>query len=254
MNAEQALIEAETAANGGDLAAAERTLRQMWPDVAKAPGDALHLLATLRLHEGKVADAELLLRGAVHAEPKSLRHHIALGHVLTGAGNHAGAVDAYAEALRIDPRWPGLRLVFAHAAYKAGRTAEAETAARQVVKEAPSADAWDVLSAASRAQGKGKEALEAADQALRLDPNHFNARNSRGAALLLLNRDREALEVFDGLAAQGVQAPVLSLNRGAALEKLGRKQEAQAVYAEAAQRWPNLPNLQQQLAQRRQRA
>jgi predicted Zn-dependent protease len=51
-----------------------------------------------------------------------------------------------------------------------------------------------------------------------------------------------------------VQAPVLALNRGAALEKLGRKAEAQAVYADAAQRWPNLPNLQTQLAQRRKQA
>lgn len=254
MNTEQALTEAETAANRGDIAAAERTLRQVWPDMAKAPGDAMHLLATLRLREGKAADAEQLLRDAVRAEPTSLRHRIALGHVLAGASNHAGAADAYAEALRIDQKWPGLRAAYAQACYQAGRAEDSEKAARQLLKEAPSADAWDMLSAALRAQNKGKEALDAADQALRLDPNHINAKNSRGAALLLLNRDKEALEVFDALAAQGMEAPVLTLNRGAALEKLGRSAEAQALYAAAAQRWPDLPNLQAQLAQRRQRA
>jgi predicted Zn-dependent protease len=254
MNAEQALTQAETAANRGDVAAAERTLRQMWPDMAKAPGDAMHLMATLRIREGKTADAEHLLRGAARAEPTSLRHQIALGHLLTGAGNHAGAADAYAEALRIDQKWPGLRAVYAQACYQAGRHEDAEMAARRLVKEAPSADAWDMLSAALRAQNKGKEALDAAEQALRFDANHHNGLNSRGAALLLLNRDKEALEVFDALAAQGVHAPVLALNRGAALEKLGRKAEAQAVYADAAQRWPHLPNLQAQLAQRRKQA
>lgn len=254
MNTEQVLTEAETAANRGDIAAAERTLRQAWPDMAKAPGDAMHLLATFRIREGKQSEAEQLLRAAVRAEPTSLRHHIALGHVLVGMNNHAGAADAYAEALRLDQKWPGLRAVYAQACYKAGRGADAEMAARQLLKETPSADAWDVLSAALRAQHKGKEALDAADQALRLDPNHIDARNSRGAALLLLNRDKEALEVFDALAAEGVEAPVLILNRGAALEKLGRASEAQALYAAAAQRWPHLPNLQAQLAQRRQRA
>lgn len=254
MNAEQVLTEAETAANRGDIGAAERALRAAWPDMSKAPGDAMHLLATLRIREGKQADAEHLLRGAARAEPTSLRHHIALGHVLVGMGNHAGAAEAYAEALRIDQKWPGLRAAYAQACYNAGRAADAEMAARQLIKDEPSAAAWDMLSAALRAQNKGKEALEAADQALRLDPNDINARNSRGAALLLLDRHKEALEMFDALAAQGVEAPVLTLNRGAALEKLGRAQEAQTLYAAAAQRWPHLPNLQAQLAQRRQRA
>jgi tetratricopeptide (TPR) repeat protein len=242
MNTDQVLTEAETAANRGDIAGAERILRQAWPDMERAPGDAMHLLATFRILEGKAGDAEQLLRAAARAEPTSLRHPIALGHLLT-----------YAEAMRIDPRWRGLRLAFCQAAYQSGRAVEAEQVARQQLKEAPSADAWDMLSAALRAQHKGKEALEAAEEALRIDRNHRNAQNSRGAALLLLDRDREALEVFDALAAQGVNAPVLSLNRGAALEKLGRKQEAEAIYADAAQRWPHLPNLQANLAQRRQR-
>lgn len=254
MNTDQVLTEAETAANRGDIAGAERILRQAWPDMARAPGDAMHLLATFRILEGKAGEAEQLLRAAARAEPTSLRHPIALGHLLTGAGNHAAAADAYAEAMRIDPRWRGLRLAFCQAAYQSGRAAEAEQVARQQLKEAPSADAWDMLSAALRAQHKGKEALEAAEEALRIDRNHHNAQNSRGAALLLLNRDREALEIFDALAAQGVNAPVLSLNRAAALEKLGRGQEAEAIYADAARRWPHLPNLQAQLAQRRQRA
>ena len=74
MNAEQVLTEAETAANRGDIGAAERALRAAWPDMSKAPGDAMHLLATLRIREGKQADAEHLLRGAARAEPTSLRH------------------------------------------------------------------------------------------------------------------------------------------------------------------------------------
>ena len=60
-------------------------------------------------------------------------------------------------------------------------------------------------------------------RALRLDPNDINARNSRGAALLLLDRHKEALEMFDALAAQGVEAPVLTLNRGGPVIWLSEK-------------------------------
>jgi pentatricopeptide repeat protein len=44
---------------------------------------------------------------------------------------------------------------------------------------------------------------------------------------------------------------VLTHKRGDALSKMGRTSEARAVYDEAAQRRPHVPNLQQRLADRR---
>jgi superkiller protein 3 len=179
-----------------------------------------------------------------------LRHHVALGHVLYTAGKYAGAADAYATAARIDPAWPGLQLVLSNACYSAGRLDDAERAAREALRM-PTSPGWDALAAALRGQGKGQDSLAAAEEAVRMDSANLDAQNSLGAALLMLDRAQEALAVFDRLAAQGVDAPVLSLNRGDALSKLGRTSEARAVYDEAAQRWPHFPNLQQRLADRR---
>jgi tetratricopeptide (TPR) repeat protein len=251
MSQDDALDKAEAALNRGDAAGAEQAITQEWRDLAKAPGDALHILAMVRMAQNNLADAEKFMRNAVRAEPKSLRHNIALGHILSAANNHAGAVEAYMAAGKIDPKWPGLLIALSRAQYGAGRGADAERAAREAIEAAPSAEAWDALSCALRAQGKGQDALKAADEALRLDWQNLNAQNSRGAALLMLKRSQEALDVFDTIAAQGVEMPVLALNRGEALEQLGRTAEARALYDDAARRWPNLPNLQARLKAKR---
>jgi len=251
MSDDEVLTRAEAHLSMGDTENAERALTAAWRDISRAPGDAQHLMATIRLEQRRVDEAVQLMRGAVRTEPNSLRHHIALGHMLRGAGDAAGAMEAYAAAGRIDPKWPGLLLVYSHAAFDCRKYEEAERAARQLVQETPSVDAWNALSGALRALGKGQEALAAAEEALRLDPHDMPAHNHRGAALLVLNRPQEALDVFDAMEAQGLRAPVLSLNRGAALQMLGRDREASHVYDEAATLWPHYPNLQSQIARRR---
>lgn len=251
MSDEQILSEAERALSIGDVAGAEATLSRKWPGLARAPGDALHLMASIRLRQGRVQEAEKCFRDAVAAEPQSLRHTIALGHARVELEDYAGAAEAYAQAIRINRAWPGLMLVYSNANYQCGRLDEAEKAARQAIKDAPSVEAWNALSNAMRGQNKAAEALQAADEALRLNPGDQFALHNRGAALLLLGRAQEALSIFESLAAQGIAAPVLSLNRGDALDALGRRAEADAVYAEARTRWPHLPNLQAQIAKRR---
>lgn len=250
MDSEQVLVTAEAAAKQGDFASAEQTLTQAWPDMTSAPPDARHLLGMVRVNQNRLGEAEQLLRSAIRSEPDSLRHHIALGHILSAAFNPAGAADAYAEALKIDSKWPGLLRRFSHVAYRAGRAVDAERAARQLIAEEPSADAWNTLSCALREQNKGKEALEAADQSLKLAPDNAPALNSRAAALMTLGRHQEALDGFEALAARGVQGPTITLNRAAALEKLGRKYEADAAYADAAAHWPQHPRVRQALAAR----
>jgi tetratricopeptide (TPR) repeat protein len=251
MTPNEVLDAAERAIQQSDLDEAERLLTQAWPGMSKAPGDALHALAQVRLLQNRANEADALLSDAVRAEPHSLRHHIAWGHVLLGLGRHAEAASAYSRALEIDRKWPGLLLTFARAAYAAGRYPESERAAREALSQEQSAEAWNALSGALRAQGKAREALEAALSALHLDPIHAGALNSKGAALLALGNAQEALAVFDQIVGDGVQSPVLSLNRGTALMMLKRKAEAEAVFEEALRLWPDLPNLKQQVAQRR---
>jgi tetratricopeptide (TPR) repeat protein len=150
--------------------------------------------------------------------------------LFTSQRNHRRAAEAYADALNLDERWPGLLHVFALACYRSGRYANVESAARRWIAMAPSADAWDTLSCALRAQGKAAEALSAAETALKLAPDHVQAQHSKGAALLRLGRQEEALVLFEALSELGVNAPALFLYRGQVLQGLNRVQEAAEVF------------------------
>lgn len=252
MSQDAILDQAEISLNNRDPDGAARILLQQWPDISRAPADAQHILATARMAQGRGDDAELLMRGAARAEPNSQRHLVALGHILMQIGNPQGAIQAYTDAARIDRKWPGLLTVLSEAYYRAGRFADAEQVARESTA-VPTTAAWSALSNALRAQAKLDGALAAADEALRLDRTDLNARHDKGAALLGLNRAQEALQIFDALLADGVDLPVLQINRALAFEALGRKADARAVYEDAARRWPNLPNLQDRVASARKR-
>ena len=122
--------------------------------------------------------------------------------------------------------------------------------ARFAVQAEPSAAAYDALACALRDQGKSADALDAAEQALRLAPDSNAAQHTK-AQHPALGRNAEALAMFEELNKRGVAAPAITMNRGAALEKLGRSVEAARLYTEAAAAWPDFPDLQRQRASRR---
>lgn len=251
MRPEPVLAQAEQFLRAGDYGAAELTLATLWADTSNAPGAALHLLALVRRRQNRVADAELLLRRAIAREPNDPRHHVALADVLRDAGFHAHAAASYSEALRLAPNIPNVRLARSRALLSAGSAALAEIAAREAVAKEPSADAWDALSCALRAQDRLEEALAAADAAVKCDPAHAPAAHTHAVALSRLGRNEELLTELDNLAARGVHAPALWLNRGVALLGLTRTADAEAVFADGVKQWPFDTTLQSALANTR---
>jgi tetratricopeptide (TPR) repeat protein len=250
MSQEAALDQADLCLANGDPSGAERALTQAFPDITRAPPEVQHSMAMVRMAQGNPPQAERLMRGALMAEPNSLRHTIALGHILSAQYNDTGALEAYTTAERIDPKWPGLNVAISQTLYRLQRYSEAEQAARRGAGSAASSEA---LSNALRAQGKSREALAAADDALTYDWQNVDAQHARAAALMELGRPQEALDIFNDLIGRGIDLPVLQMNKGAALEALGRKADARAIYDDAARKWPNLPNLQDRLAAARKR-
>lgn len=240
----------EAALRRSDTEAAESALTGQWPNFTSAPAEAQHLMALVWLARLDGGRAQQFMRAAVRAEPKSLRHQLALGHLLSAENDHAGAADAYGAAHQIDPNWPGLDLVLSLANYRAGRYPEAERHARAAVKTRPGLETWDALADALRALGRGEEALAASDEALKFNGQDVNAQHGRGAALLMLGRAQEALDIFDRLI-KIANVPTLALNRATAYDMLGRAAEARAIYDDVQRRWPNLPKLQQHIAVRR---
>jgi len=207
--------------------------------------------ANRALQQGRIDDAEKLLRGAVQADPQSITSHVALATVLAQREQYGAAADSYANAMRIDRNRNGLALAYAISCFRAERYDEAEKSARFALQAQPSVGAHDTLASVLREQGKLPEALAAAEEALRLAPGNVVALNTKGTILLAMGRAADALAIFEGLSNSLPDAPGVVLNRGAALEKLGRAQDAQRLFTEAAARWPNFAALQRQRGQRR---
>jgi predicted O-linked N-acetylglucosamine transferase (SPINDLY family) len=89
--------------------------------------EALVSLAVLRLGRGDVPAATALLVRCCGLAPNNAEAWDALGLALLQTGDTAGAADAFAEALRVKPRWLDAALHLVDAACAAG-TAEAELA------------------------------------------------------------------------------------------------------------------------------
>lgn len=251
MDLDQTLAQVDKLIAAGDAGGAEAALMAAFPDPSKAPAEVQHSWSSVRMLQRRVEDAEKFLRKATELEPQSLRHQIALGHLRASIGNHVGAVEAYAAAMRIDRSWPGLVTVYALECFAAGRYEESEKAARYWIEVAPNAFAWDTLSCALREQNKAQEALSAAEQAVRLEPKDARPRHSQAAALVKLGRNEEALKILDALMAEGVNGPAVYLNRGTALKNLKRTKEAAAAFAEGASRHPTNQALKQAAASTR---
>jgi tetratricopeptide (TPR) repeat protein len=90
-------------------------------------------------------------------------------------------------------------------------------------------------SAASRyfSDGDYQQALANYDEALRENPDLTAARWGRAETLIMLNREYEAVEIYDGLIATEPAVAAHYANRGIALDRMGRYQEALASYEKA---------------------
>ncbi|MBC7768783.1 MAG: tetratricopeptide repeat protein [Phycisphaerales bacterium] len=251
MSPDVVLREAERLLRAGDALGAERTLATLWSDTAHAPAAVLHLLGLIRRGQKRIPESERYFRRAIAAEPSAPQYHFALAEVLASVGAHSHAAAAFAETLRLDPKFPRVRALYTQSAFAAGMLTEAEHAARPLVEGEPTADNWDLLSRILRAQDKLDEALGAADAALTVNPRHTPAAHGRAATLARLGRNEEALAVLDALNAQGLEAPALVFTRGNALFNLARAREAEAAFADGARRWPQDSGLHNALANAR---
>jgi tetratricopeptide (TPR) repeat protein len=254
MSPDETISRAETVFAGGDPWGAESVLATLWADTTNAPPRVLHLLGAIRLQQRDFPQSEQFYRRAIEASPAEPRHHAALGELLFMARHHDHAIASYQEAMRLNPALPGIQVAYGKACFRAGRFAEAEKSARAILAAEPSPQAWDMLSSCLREQGNGKEALDAAEQGLKLEPNSVKCAHSRAAALASVGRDQEALEAFDALLPRLAGSPATSFYRAKALVNLKRYDEALRVVEEGLRRAPRDQRLVAAAAELRKRA
>lgn len=125
--------------------------------------EALGNLGTVLQQQGLLEQAGDCYRKTLvlHADA---RGHFNLGTVLYGLGQHQEAIQAFQEAINLDPEF---------------------------------ADAWNSMGETRRDQGKMDEALRCYRKAITLQPQHSRARYNMGEYLYLADRLDEAVAYFD---------------------------------------------------------
>ncbi|WP_051329821.1 tetratricopeptide repeat protein [Niveispirillum irakense] len=223
----------------GDLAGAEQGYRTI---LAHDPdhGDALHLLAVVRLAQGDGVEALALVDQALAADPDFAIAHNSRGSVLKALGQPEDAARAFRQALALRPQYPEAWTNLGTALMDQCRPAEAVTAHQRALKQRPDypralanlgvaqhglgqyaqaagtlrqalalddnlADAWSYLGLCLARQGNIAEAMACQDRALAADPGFAEAEVNR--SLLLVQKG-------DGPAARDALDRALALRPG----------------------------------------
>ncbi len=101
-------------------------------------------------------------------------------------------------------------------------------------------DVWNAIGIARAGAGERQKAIEAFEQALRLDPKNAVAWQNIGLTRVHADQPREALAAFDKAFALNERLPRAWNGRGAAFEELGRHAEALESWRRALELDPRL--------------
>ncbi|HDR9480998.1 TPA: tetratricopeptide repeat protein [Burkholderia aenigmatica] len=195
MQLERLLVRARKAHHEGALQHAENAYAELLALDPEHP-EALHLLGAVRFQQGRLDDAEPLMRRSVERQPVPL----ALANysaVLAGLGREHDALARLDEALAINPVHQ--RVLFQRAGLLAqlARYDEACAVYDRLLELTPGfADGYVKRSDMLRALGRFDEALADCDRAIALAGRTFDAMRARGLALRELGRFRDAADSY----------------------------------------------------------
>jgi len=201
----------------------------------------------LDLHAaGDLEGALRAARAACAAAPDAPVPHYAEGELLTALGDDAGAVQAYAKALRRAPGWADAWINLGLARYRQGAIHAAKTAMREALRLAPNHPAATAnLGALMRITGGGQAAETMLRENLKKSPDNLAARLNLVGDLLQHGRGAEALALLDSQCAPRAPAALRHwhLGRALALLQLGRTQAARRALDAIAAIGPMPPAL-----------
>jgi cytochrome c-type biogenesis protein CcmH/NrfG len=193
MEVGNALIQSYTADN--DLEKAVHIVSVM---LESQPTDAALLLMSYRLHSD-LANASLLTLAM--AAPQSAQMHQAMARELTRHGDEAAAVANYREAIKIDPKLPGLHFQLGSLLYNSTDEklqSEAEAQFQAALAANPQDEkAQLMLGEIAVRQGNMKAAYDADARAAEMQPNDPDACSNLAQILMSMNQQQKARTLLE---------------------------------------------------------
>lgn len=166
--------------------------------LASRPTDVSLLYMSYRLSSDLTGKAMLTL---AMTAPNSAEMHQVMARELARHGDNEPAIANYREAIKIDPRLPGLHSELGDLLYHSDDSklkAQAEAEFKTALAVNPDDEvAQRMLGEISETRGDLKSAYAGYSRALKLQPNDSDACIGLAKVLVLMNRRKEALGMFE---------------------------------------------------------
>jgi len=207
-----------------------------------APALRLRQEAALLSSAGEHEQAVDAWRAALNANPGDARTAYELGLSLVASGRHGEAVAAFERALLHEPDGRASKLALAYAFANSGRAAEARNSFDDLLIRKPDdAEALAGKAASLRHLGQHEAALMLAERAAGIDPGNAEALLEQGRALLELKRLPEAIPVLEALSRQHPEHNEAAQHLARAYQQDKRFLEAAELFRKVAAARPNDP-------------
>ncbi|RMF98062.1 MAG: tetratricopeptide repeat protein, partial [Gammaproteobacteria bacterium] len=204
--------------------------------------------------KGRLADAEMLCRQQLAADPGNGAALACLLDILRSAGRIDAAVAACDELIAQCPELPALRRARGNLLLALGRCADALADYDAALAAEPGdAVCWNNRGAALKKLHRLDEALASFERAAEIDRDFTEAHYNRGDLLLQLWRYEEAIAACDRALASDPRYARAHYDRGLALQALSRFSEARDSFERARKLAPDMPWLPGQLLHCRQK-
>ncbi len=187
----------------GDVQGADAAYAQ---HIKASTQDPKLLIAAAALVEGRIAQAEALLRAHLKQFPTDVVAIRMLAEVAARLGRNAAAESLLESCLELAPSFAPARHQYAIVLHR---------------------------------QNKTVEALKQIDELEKLDPHNPTNRNLKAAILVKIGEYGQSIELYDEVLAAHPQHPKLWLSYGHALATAGRDQDSVAAYRKSLELQPD---------------
>jgi tetratricopeptide (TPR) repeat protein len=171
------------------------------------------LLAACYVELGRQVDAVRMVESALAIDPESSLAHRVHSVALSATGRHKPALAAAQEAVRLSPSDADAVLALGEAQVENRLFDQARQSAERVMALEPASVFGHYLSArVALRQKRWKAAETACRAALRIDPRNWAVMNNLGVALQGQGRQKEAIEAFENAAKLNPKAEVARSN------------------------------------------
>ncbi len=197
------------------------------------PANVELLYTSYRIHSDLAHEAVLSM--AVVA-PDSARMHQMMAHELAKQGNTAAAIANYREAIKIDPRLPGIHFELAEMLNADSPTENREEISKEY-ETALTANPLDEkaecrLAEIARRKNDLKEAYARYSRAVELQPNDAEAVAGLARILASMNEQKKALELYTKAVQFDPTNATVHFQLGTLYRQMGRQEDARRELSE----------------------